>query len=43
MASSWCSVVIDAHDIRAQGAFWAAVLNWRVDVEGNELCVLSAR
>ena len=40
MASTWYSVVIDAHDVRAQGAFWAAVLDWRVDTdEDDELSI----
>ncbi len=36
MSSSWYSVVIDAHDIRALGGFWAAVLDWRVDVDDDD-------
>ncbi|MFC5722493.1 VOC family protein [Streptomyces gamaensis] len=30
MASSLYTVVIDAHDMRAQAAFWCAVLDWKV-------------
>lgn len=33
MASSWYSVVIDAHDIHTQSRFWAAVLGYDVVFE----------
>ena len=36
MPSSWYSGVVDAADIRAQGAFWAAVLDWQVDVDDDD-------
>ncbi len=36
MASSWYTVVIDAHDIHAQARFWAEVLGYGIVFEADD-------
>ncbi|MBT2385922.1 VOC family protein [Streptomyces sp. ISL-11] len=42
MASSLYTIVIDAHDLRAQAHFWCRVLDWRVLFEADDEVVVGA-
>ena len=40
MALRWYSVVVDCADVKAQAAWWAEALDWRVVVETDDECVI---
>lgn len=40
MALRWHTVVIDSYEPRAQGAWWAEVLNWQILHETDRECVI---
>ncbi|MFE7466279.1 VOC family protein [Streptomyces sp. NPDC057499] len=42
MAVSFCSIVIDAHDMPALARFWCAVLDWKVLHEVEDELVIGA-
>jgi predicted enzyme related to lactoylglutathione lyase len=37
MPSRWSHVVVDAEDPHAQARFWAAVLDWDTEADGDEV------
>ena len=41
MSSRWHTVVVDAHDIRAQAAFWRQVLDWQLVYEADDGVVIA--
>jgi hypothetical protein len=40
MALRWYSVVVDCADVKAQAAWWAEALDWRVIIESDDECVI---
>jgi len=40
MALRWYSVVVDCSDARRQAAWWAEALDWTVQFESDEECVI---
>jgi predicted enzyme related to lactoylglutathione lyase len=40
MALRWYSVVVDCADVKAQAAWWAEALDWRLIIETDDECVI---
>ncbi|MGC4940612.1 VOC family protein [Kribbella sp. DT2] len=40
MALRWYSVVVDCADVKAQAAWWAEALDWRVIIATDDECVI---
>ena len=44
MSVLWYTVVVDCHDVAAQGTWWAEVLDWRIAYEADdEVVIVPAR
>jgi Glyoxalase-like domain len=41
MSVRWYTVVVDSHDVRAQGYWWANVLGWNIAYEADDEVVIA--
>jgi hypothetical protein len=41
MSVRWYSVVVDCHDVKAQGYWWASVLGWDIAFEADDEVVVA--